>query len=193
MAACTLLSSMLRALIVLAVVSTTACGSSSKSAATASNIAAFQSGDPVKFEVLQGFLPSDEFIIKDGWQKSDMTGMALTVPIRGSQAALTLRKGDVEVVIDIIDTVFNQSLYAPVAAFLADGFATNDARGYKKAITFQNQPAFEEFTSADRTGGITVLVGKRYLVHLQGTGIGSTDIVMSVASQMNLTKLAELK
>ena len=184
---------MTRALVALALVVVAACGSSSQSAATASNVAAFQSGDPVKFEVLQGFLPADEFLTREGLQKSDMTGMALTVPIRGSQASLTLRKGDVEVVVDIIDTVFNQSLYAPVAAFLAEGFSTKDDRGYKKAVTFQNQPAFEEFTSAERTGGLTILVGKRYLVHLQGTGIASTDIVRAVASQINLTKLADLK
>ena len=55
-----------------------------------------QSGDPVKFEILETFLPGDDFVTKNGWQKRDLTGMALTVPIRGSQASLTLRKDGVE-------------------------------------------------------------------------------------------------
>ena len=183
---------MSRVFIVALLACSMACGSK-KDDPTKSNLAAFQSGEPVKFETLQGFLPDDGYLTREGWHKSDLTGMALTVPIRGAQASVTLRKDNAEVVVDIIDTVFNQSLYAPVAAFLAEGFEAKDAKGYKRSITIQNQPAFEEWTSADRTAGLTVLVGKRYLVHLQATGLPSTDGVKAIASQINMAKLADLK
>jgi len=150
-------------------------------------------GDPVKFESLQQFLPSNEAIAKDGWQKSDLTGMALSVPIKGAQASLTLKKADAHIVINIIDTVFNQSLFAPVASFLAETFSTSDADGYKKATTMQGFQAFEEWSTKDRTAGITVLVGKRFLIHLQGTGLNSTDPVKAIASHINMTTLADLK
>ena len=150
-------------------------------------------GEPVKFETLQEYLPSAEFLKQDGWQKTEMTGMALSVPVKGSQAQVTIRKGDTEIVVDIIDTVFNQALYAPVAAFLASGFSVKNDTGHKKAITIQNQPAFEEWALTDRRASITVLVGERFLVHLQGKGFSGTDPVKAVASQINMAKLATLK
>jgi len=156
--------------------------------------AAMQSlGDPVNFEALQAFLPSNDFIVKDGWQKSDMTGMLLSVPMKGSQASLTLKKSGAQMVVNITDTVFNQSLYAPVAAFLADGFSTSDADGYKKSVTMQGFPAFEERSIPKRAAGVTVLVGRRFLVHVQGTGVDGTDAVKTIAGQINMARLAELK
>lgn len=150
-------------------------------------------GEPVKFEALQAFLPSDADITKNGWQKFEVTGMALAEPIKGAKAAMTLKKDGSELVVDIVDTVFNQSLFAPVAAFLVDGFKEENANGFKRSITFQDQPAFEEWTSRDRVANLTILVGKRYLVHLQATNVGSTEPVKSVAAWINLTKLADLK
>jgi len=186
------------ALIVLTVVAAPAfsgCGSSEpKEISIADAAQALQStGEPVKFEALQGFLPGTDAIATAGWAKKEMTGMALTVPIKGSQASLTLKKGGSEVVIDIIDTVFNQSLYAPVAAYLSNGFYSSDGSGYKKAVSIGGQPAFEEWNRKDRTGGITVLVGKRFLVHVLGTDIDSMEPVTFVAGQVDMTRLAALK
>lgn len=184
-----------RLLVVLSLVTVSACSKPAPKKADLQRMAtALQSGvEPVSFQTLQEFLPSSEFLASDGWQKNGMSGMALAEPVRGSQAQLTIRKGDTKIVIDIIDTVFNQSIYAPVATFLAQGFSTNDEIGYKKAITIQNQPAFEEWARTDRHAGITVLVGKRFLVHLQGTGFSSTDPVKAIAGQINMAKLAALK
>ena len=189
---------MSRSLITLAlIVVTAACGSSApkspEKTPPAKAPALLQTGEPVKFEVLETFLPGEDFAKANGWQRSDLTGMALTVPIRGSQASVTLRKDGVEIVVNIIDTVFNQSLYAPVAAFLTEGFSSKSPDGFKRATTMQGQPAFEEWTRADRTGGVTVLVGKRYLLHVQGTGIDTTDVVTRVATAIDLAKLAVLQ
>lgn len=186
---------MKRSLVVVALVGAAACSKPAPKKPDFQRMAtAVQSGlEPIKFETLQTFLPSDDFIKKDGWQKKEMTGMALSEPVRGSQAQLTIRKGDAQIVIDIIDTLFNQALYAPVAAFLAQGFSVTDEIGYKKAIAIQGEPAFEEWARSERRAAITVLVGKRFLVHLQGTGFNSTDPVKAVAGQINIAKLAAVK
>ena len=161
---------------------------------TLKDAAALQSSaEPVKFEALQGFLPGTDAIATAGWEKKDMTGMALTVPMKGSQASMTLKKGESEVVVDIIDTVFNQALYAPVAAYLGKGFYQSTGNGYKKAVSIGGQPAFEEWNKKDRTGGVTVLVGKRFLVHVLGTDVDSMEPVTFVAGQIDLTRLAALK
>lgn len=150
-------------------------------------------GEPVSFETLQTFMPSNESLTADGWQKTDMTGMALSVPIKGAKASMTIRKADAEITIDIVDTVFNQSVYAPVAAFLAEGFKESSPNSFKQSIRFQEQPAFEEWTQKNQTATLTVLAGRRYLVVVTGKGLNSTAPVKSVATWIDMTKLAGLK
>lgn len=181
--------------VIVAALAVSGCGSpDSKKGDVAETAKRLQSSDePVKFEALQAFLPGTDAIATAGWEKKDMTGMALTVPMKGSQASMTLKKGEAEVVIDIIDTVFNQSLYAPVAAYLGNGFYASTDNGYKKAVTVGSQPAFEEWNKKDRTGGLTVLVGKRFLVHVLGTNVDSVEPVTFVAGQIDFTRLASLK
>jgi len=183
-----------RFLAVVAVLLIAGCRSSEPQTMSIADAKALQSGgEPVKFEALQGFLPGTDAIASAGWEKKDMTGMALRQPVKGEQASRTRKKGDIEVVVDILDTVFNQSLYAPVAAYLSNGFNSSDANGYKKAVSVGGQPAFEEWNKKAHTGGLTVLVGKRFLVHVRGTGLDSMDSVTFVAGQIDLTRLAALK
>lgn len=181
--------------VIVAALAVSGCGSpDSKKGDVAETAKRLQSSDePVKFEALQAFLPGTDAIATAGWEKKDMTGMTLTVPMKGSQASMTLKKGEAEVVIDIIDTVFNQSLYAPVAAYLGNGFYASTGNGYKKAVTVGGQPAFEEWNSKDRTSALTVLVGKRFLVHVLGTNVDSVEPVTFVAGQIDFTRLASLK
>ena len=127
-----------------------------------SAVSAVQSGTPVPFESLQALLPT-----VPGWTRGEMTGMVLSVPMRGTQASLTLSRGDARMSIEIIDTVFNQTLYAPVVAYLTEGFQTTTDDGTKRAAKVQDQPALEEFTQDSQTAALTVLVGKRFLVPRQ--------------------------
>jgi hypothetical protein len=149
--------------------------------------------EPVRFDVLQSQLPSDDYLKAEGWQKSDMTGFMLAEPMKGAQASITLKKAGTQVVINIIDTVFSQSLFAPIATFLADGYSEKDDNGFKTGIKIQGFPAFEEWTRQDRSAGLTVLVGQRFLVHLQGTAMNSTDPLKALASQINMVRLSALK
>lgn len=181
--------------VIVAALALSACSASESTKTSAVDAAkALQSGgEPVKFEALQGFLPGTDAVLTAGWQKKDMTGMVLSVPMKGSQASMTLTKGETEVVVDIIDTVFNQSIYAPVAAYLGNGFYSSTGNGYKKAISVGGQPAFEELNKKERSAGLTILVGKRFLVHTLGTNVDSVEPVSFITGQIDIARLANLK
>jgi hypothetical protein len=181
------------AVLIIATVTVSSCGSREKASVPEVAKSLQSTIDPVKFEALQGFLPGTDAVATAGWEKKDMTGMALTVPMKGSQASMTLKKGESEVVVDIVDTVFNQSLYAPVVAYLGKGFYQGTGTSYKKAVSIGGQPAFEEWNKKDRTGGVTIVVGKRFLVRVLGTGVDTIEPVTFIVGQIDLTRLAELK
>lgn len=147
-----------------------------------------QSGEPVKFESLQALMPEVA-----GWDKGEATGMSLSVPFKGAQASMTLKKGDDEISIEIVDTVFNQMMYAPLALYLSAGFSTSDENGYKKGLTISGQPSFEEWDKNAKTGSVTMIVGKRFIVHVQTTAVDNTELAKSVANRIDTAKLAALK
>jgi hypothetical protein len=95
--------------------------------------------------------------------------------------------------IEIIDTVFNQTLYAPVVAYLTEGFQTTTDDGTKRAAKVQDQPALEEFTQDSQTAALTVLVGKRFLVHVETTGVSDMTSARIAAAGIDMAKLAALK
>ena len=159
-------------LLLMSLVLAPACSSSTQDTTPASTTAALQSGTPVPFESLQALLPT-----VPGWTRGEMTGMVLSVPMRGTQASLVLSRGETRMNVEIIDTVFNQTLYAPVAAYLDEGFAASTEDGTKRALKIQGQPAFEEFTTAGQSATVTVLVGKRFLIHVRTTGVPDTTSV----------------
>lgn len=175
-------------LVALALMAAPSCSGPKPDTTPASTAAALQSGTPVSFEALQSLLPA-----VPGWTRGEMTGMVLSVPMRGTQASLTLSRGDAKMSIEIIDTVFNQALYAPVAAYLTDGFASSTDSGTKRSVKIQGQPAFEEFTAVDQTAAITILVGRRFLVHVQTTGVPDLTSARAAADGIDMTRLAALK
>jgi hypothetical protein len=175
-------------LLLMSLVLAPACSSSTQDTTPASTTAALQSGTPVPFESLQALLPT-----VPGWTRGEMTGMVLSVPMRGTQASLTLSRGDARMSIEIIDTVFNQTLYAPVVAYLTEGFQTTTDDGTKRAAKVQDQPALEEFTQDSQTAALTVLVGKRFLVHVETTGVSDMTSARIAAAGIDMAKLAALK
>ena len=84
-------------------------------------------------------------------------------------------------------------MYAPVAAYLSTGFSVTDENVYKKGLTIAGQPAFEEWDKNAKTGSVTMIVGKRFLLHVQTTGVDNTDLAKSVATRIDTAKLAALK
>lgn len=173
--------------LLLSMVFVSAC-SGAQPRATPEAMRALQGSEAVTFEALQALLPT-----VPAWTRGEMTGVVLSEPVRGTQASLTLSRGDARMTIEIVDTVFNQALYAPVAAYLDEGFtASTDAR-HTRAVRIHNQPAFEEFTTEDQRATVTVLVGKRFLVHVQTTGVPDTTSARNAAESIDMAKLAGLK
>lgn len=176
-----------RLLVAVALIAASACAGPASDATPAATASALHTGTPVPFEALQALLPT-----VPGWTRGEMTGMVLSVPLRGTQASLQLTRGDAAMSIEIIDTVFNQALYAPVAAYLADGFTSSTDGDTTRAVKVQGQPAFEQFTRDGQTAAVTVLVGQRFLVRVQTTGVPDMTSARGAADAIDMAKLAAL-
>ncbi|MGQ0735999.1 MAG: hypothetical protein ACT4QD_20390 [Acidobacteriota bacterium] len=143
---------------------------------------------PVSFRDLQALLPE-----VSGWQRDEPRGERMTSPVPFSQTEATYTMGDSTVQLKIVDSGFSQFLIAPWSMFLAAGYEKESSSGYEKSVNLGGNPGFERWDSADKSGELNLVVGKRFLVTIDGSGITDTKILQEFASKIDTTRLAALK
>ena len=157
--------------------------------------AAFSTGsdgkkiEPIAFQTLQTHLPK-----VSGWEMvEEPRGQRMTMPVPFSQVETEYRKGDSRIELTIVDTGFAQLLIAPWSMMLAAGFSNETSDGHQKAVNVGGHQAFEEWRTRDKEGTLNILVGKRYMVTLDGHDIADMKELHQFASAMDLGAIAALK
>jgi hypothetical protein len=144
--------------------------------------------DPVAFQTLQTHLPK-----VSGWEMSEPEGERMTMPVPFSQAEARYTKGDSRMDVKIVDTGFAQMLIMPWSMMLASGYSRESSRGYEKATTIAGNPAIEKWDKNSKNGEIDVLVGKRFMVTIEGSDIADIKAVQDFASNLNFGAIAAAK
>ncbi len=68
-----------------------------------------------------------------------------------------------------------QMLVAPWSMMIATGYSKETSDGYEKATTIGGNPAVEKWDKRDKRGELNILVGKRFMVTVEGTTICRTS------------------
>jgi hypothetical protein len=144
--------------------------------------------DPIAFQTLQTHLPT-----VDGWERGEVEGERMTMPVPFSQVETQFRKGESRIDVKIVDTGFAQMLIAPWSMMLAAGYSRESTNGYEKATTVSGNPAIEKWDARQKRGELNVLVGKRYMVSFEGRRLDDIKDVQAFASATDFGKIAALK
>jgi hypothetical protein len=144
--------------------------------------------DPVSFKELQTVMPDVA-----GWEKQDPTGERMSSPFSFSQAKVTYKKGDVQIEQSIMDSGFNQLLFTPFTMFMTAGYEKETQDGFERSVNIGGNPGWEKWDKGSKNGELSVVVGKRFLVQLEGHGVDDIQTLHTVLDQTDLKKLASLK
>jgi len=144
--------------------------------------------DPVSFRDMQALFPEFE-----GWEKGKPTGERMSSPFKFSQAEVGYTKGDSRIELKMVDSGFNQLLLTPYAMFLTAGYEKETSDGYEKSTKVNGQPGWEKWDSSGKDGELNALVGKRFLVQIDGRGIEDTKLLHELAGKIDMAKLSTLK
>jgi hypothetical protein len=144
--------------------------------------------DPVSFRDLQALFPA-----LDGWEKSKPTGEKMTSPFKYSSAETTYTKGDSNIQLKVADSGFNQLLFAPFAILMQAGYEKETESGYEKSTKIGNQPAYEKWNSEEKSGELTTVINKRFLLSVEGRHLDDIKALHEVVTHIDLAKLASLK
>jgi hypothetical protein len=146
------------------------------------------SATAVPFEALVALLPEIP-----GWTRSEPRGENVSRPIASSHAEARYSLGESRLRLEITDTALSEMLIAPVAMFMAPGYAERSPDGDTRATTVGGYPAAEGWNRRSRRGEVTVLVAKRFLVKGSGDDVPDVKVVQQAVEMVDFGKLAALK
>jgi len=144
--------------------------------------------DPVPFQTLQSLLPK-----VSGWEMEEPEGERMTMPVAFSQIEARYKKGEARIEAKIVDTGFAQMLVAPWSMMLASGYSRESSSGYEKATTVSGNPAIEKWNKNSKNGELDILVGKRFMVTIEGNDIDDMKQLQDFASNFNFGAIAAAK
>lgn len=144
--------------------------------------------DPVSFRDMIALMPD-----LDGWEKAKPTGERMSAPFAYSMAEAAYTKGDSRIEVKMTDSGFNQLLLMPYAMFLSAGYEKETSDGYEKSTKVNGQPGWEKWDSSSKNGELNALVGKRFLVQIEGSQVNDTKVLHELANKIDMGKLAGLK
>jgi hypothetical protein len=144
--------------------------------------------EPIAFQTLQTHLPN-----VSGWEMEEPEGQRMNMPVPFSQVETEYRKGDAQVELTIVDTGMAQMLVAPWSMMLAAGYENETSSGYEKATRVAGNPAIEKWNKRDRQGELNILVGKRYMITIDGRDLADIKELHQFAAAMDLSAIAALK
>ena len=82
---------------------------------------------------------------------------------------------------------------APFAIFLAGNHENETSSGYEKSVKVGDAPGLEKWDSATKSGNLTVIVNKRFIVEIDGSSIDDPKVLHMMLDSVDLKKLADLK
>jgi len=144
--------------------------------------------EPIAFQTLQSHLPK-----VSGWEMREPEGERMTMPVPFSQIETRYTKGDARIDVKIVDTGFAQLLMAPWSMMLASGYSRETSRGYEKSTVVSGNPAIEKWNKDRNSGEIDVLLGKRFMVTIEGREIDDIKQLQDFASNFDFNAIAALK
>jgi hypothetical protein len=144
--------------------------------------------DPVAFQTLQSHLPK-----VSGWEMEEPEGERMTMPVPFSQIETDYKKGDTRINVKIVDTGFAQMLIMPWSMMLASGYSRESSSGYEKATTLSGNPAIEKWNKSSKNGEFDILVGKRFMVTVEGHELDDMKQLQDFTSNFNFGAIAAAK
>lgn len=124
-----------------------------------------------------------------GWERSTVIAQTIDLPEPATVAGATFTRGDARLDFEISDTKGASGMVESLAAMAGAAFERTLDHGYMKSTMVAGAPAIESWNSADRTGELSVLVNKRYIINVGGRGIDNASAMRTLAERMDLTRL----
>lgn len=143
---------------------------------------------PVSFKVLMNYLPKEvaglkaekprgESVQWDKWTHSN------------ASIDFNSETDNQNAKVNIYDYAYISNLYLPYQMLFNMKYNRETSEGYEKSIEINGMPTFERWNEEGKDNEVTILVGKRFIVHVETYGMDEGS-AKKIAEGLNLTGLA---
>ena len=126
----------------------------------------------------------------EGWERGALNTQTIDVPEVASVLTVTYTHADgAQLDLEISDTAGQSSMIESLAAMAGSGFNRAMESGYLKGTTVAGAPAVESLNTEHKIGELTVLVKKRYIIHVGGKNLADAAPMRAIVERVDLAKL----
>lgn len=143
---------------------------------------------PVSFKVLMNYLPKEIAGMKTEKPRGESVQWEKWTH-SNAEVSFSNESGEQSGSVNIYDYAYISNLYLPYQMLFKMKYGRESSEGYEKSTELNGMPAFEKWTEENKDNEVTVLVGKRFIVHVRTDGMPEAS-ARKIAEGMDLGGLA---
>lgn len=164
-----------------------ACGGSTEAPPEAAAPAGAPDAAPVVLVSLQDLRASVPIV--EGWTRGEMIADESPAPDRSTHVMVTYTRGAEKLDLQIADTGGNERAVEPLEHMAGTSVARTVDNGYFKGTTVASFPAVESWNTVDKLGELSVLIRRRYIIHVAGSGLTDAAPMRTLAEAVDTSRL----
>lgn len=124
-----------------------------------------------------------------GWTRGEMTAQEGTAPDRSTHVVVTFTRGGETLELEIADTGGAERAIESLEHLAGSNTSRTLDNGYFKGTTIAGFPAVESLNTVDKLGELSVLIRRRYIIHVAGSGLTDAAPMRTLAEAVDTSRL----
>lgn len=124
-----------------------------------------------------------------GWTRGEMTTQEGTDAQRSTQVLTTFTRGDEKLELEIADTGGAPGAIESLEQMAGSTTNRTVGNGYFKGTMLGGFPAVESWNTVDKVGEVSVLIARRFIIHVAGSGIKDAAPMRALAQAVDTSRL----
>lgn len=124
-----------------------------------------------------------------GWARGEITAQESSAPQRSTLVLAPYTRGSETLELEIADTGGAPKAIESLEHMAGSTTSRTVANGYFKGTMVKNFPAVESWNTVDKLGELSVLVRRRYIIHVRGSGLADAAPMRALAEAVDTSRL----
>ena len=123
-----------------------------------------------------------------GWTRGEIAAQEEQAPARSAHVTVTFTRGSERMELEIADTGGNERAIESLEHLAGSDTSRTLENGYFKGTTVAGFPAVDSWNTVDRLGEVTVLIRRRFIIHVAGSGLADAAPMRLLAEAVDPSK-----
>jgi|SRR5688572_20667543 len=124
-----------------------------------------------------------------GWTRGEMAAQEITAPQRGAHVVTTFTRGAEKLELEIADTGGAKQAIESLEHIAGSNTNRTVGNGYFKGTMVGAFPAVESWNTVEKVGELSVLIHRRFIIHVAGSGLKGAAPMRALAEAVDTSRL----